>query len=73
LDRLPNNKNSFINAGDKLLLKRVKEVKPIIHIFGHSHSDANKMMIQDKITYINACMPDEIGLEFIPTIRSISI
>ncbi len=74
LDRLPNfNDNSFVNAGDKFLLKRVKEVSPKIHIFGHSHSDANKMMVQDNTMFINACMPDKINSNFTPTIRSISI
>ncbi len=74
LDRLPSdngNGTGFVNAGDELLLERVKDVKPIIHIFGHCHSDADKMMVHDKTMFINACLPDEIESKFTPKTRDI--
>jgi Icc-related predicted phosphoesterase len=46
------------HAGCKDLLDRVKEVKPIIHVFGHIHSGAG--YTQDgSTTYVNAAVVDE--------------
>ena len=37
LDLLPAENNASVNAGDKLLLDKIKKVKPKIHVFGHCH------------------------------------
>lgn len=45
-------------VGCEELLKRVKEVKPIIHVFGHIHSGAGYTQ-DEHTTYVNAAVVDE--------------
>ncbi|CAD8127680.1 unnamed protein product [Paramecium sonneborni] len=56
---------SFVNYqysqgewGDEALAKRIKEVKPLYHIFGHVHENQG-MIEEDGIKYINCAILDE--------------
>lgn len=52
-----NGKQSF---GSPSLLKRIQEIKPKYHVFGHIHDSRGSMVINDgKTTCINAAMLDE--------------
>ena len=46
------------SAGCELLLKRVKEVKPRVHIFGHIHGSYGKEQINGTL-FVNACLCNE--------------
>ena len=48
------------SLGDKELLKRIEEVKPSYHVFGHLHRDKGQRRIisDNNITYINAGLLD---------------
>lgn len=45
-------------AGCKSLAKKVKEIKPKIHVFGHIHEDGGKMEKIDETYYYNAAVLD---------------
>jgi Icc-related predicted phosphoesterase len=46
-------------AGCELLLTRVKEVKPRVHIFGHIHGSYGKQQIGTTL-FVNACLCNEL-------------
>jgi len=46
-------------AGCELLMKRVKEVKPRVHIFGHIHGSYGQQRIGATL-FVNACLCDEL-------------
>jgi Icc-related predicted phosphoesterase len=46
------------HAGCEMLLARVKQVKPKLHIFGHIHEGYGSL-VQDGVEYINASIMDE--------------
>jgi Icc-related predicted phosphoesterase len=41
------------NTGNKVLLKRVKEVRPKLHVFGHIH-ECSGAVVEDGILFVNA-------------------
>ena len=46
------------HAGCELLLKRVKEVNPRVHVFGHIHGSYGKEQIAETL-FVNACLCNE--------------
>jgi len=73
LDRLPiEGSDSFVHAGDKVLMERVNAVNPTIHVFGHAHSDADKTLVRNKTMFINACVPEHIDSDFVPETREVN-
>jgi len=46
-------------AGCELLLKRVKEVQPRVHIFGHIHGSYGQKQI-GRTLFVNACLCNEV-------------
>jgi Icc-related predicted phosphoesterase len=46
------------NAGCKLLLKRVEELKPKLHVFGHIHGSYGRQRIGETL-FVNACLCNE--------------
>lgn len=61
LDRVNKpNKKEDPNVGDKFLLNRIKEIKPLIHAFGHIHEGYGHTKIPDTdVVAINAAVLDE--------------
>jgi Icc-related predicted phosphoesterase len=45
-------------AGCELLLKRVQEVNPLVHVFGHIHGSYGQKQI-GKTLFVNACLCNE--------------
>ena len=42
------------NIGSKYLLKRIMQIKPKMHVFGHVHHDHGIAYVNDT-TFVNAC------------------
>jgi Icc-related predicted phosphoesterase len=47
------------SAGCKLLLQRVKQVNPRVHVFGHIHGSYGKKQIGSTL-FVNACLCNEV-------------
>jgi Icc-related predicted phosphoesterase len=47
------------SAGCKLLLKRVQEVNPRVHVFGHIHGSYGKEQV-GRTLFVNACLCNEV-------------
>jgi len=47
------------SAGCELLLKRVEEVKPLVHMFGHIHGSYGRMQ-RGRTLFVNACLCNEL-------------
>jgi Icc-related predicted phosphoesterase len=47
--------NKGIDIGDEELLKKVKEIKPLVHVFGHVHASYGIDKGISNIVFINAC------------------
>jgi len=46
------------HAGCELLLKRVKEIRPRVHIFGHIHGSYGRQRVGETL-FLNACLCNE--------------
>jgi Icc-related predicted phosphoesterase len=47
------------SAGCRLLLKRVQEIEPRVHVFGHIHGSYGKKQIGNTL-FVNACLCNEV-------------
>lgn len=59
-----------IRIGCKSLTQKVKEIKPLVHVFGHCHEDKG-ILTQDGITYINAAKM-VVNFELDPVTRTLT-
>jgi Icc-related predicted phosphoesterase len=59
LDSTHHPKYTSEHIGSKSLLKRIKEVKPKLVVFGHNHGE-HGVVEEDGIKYVNASLVDEL-------------
>lgn len=57
IERVNADRNHNVGCGE--LLKRVLEVKPILHVVGHLHYEGCKYIKEENAIYVNASMCDE--------------
>lgn len=49
-------KEGIMGMGCSALRKRVKEIKPKVHIFGHLHDDGGSTLLEDDTLFVNAAV-----------------